>query len=334
MIVNRVWTLGKKAKIFKDEIKQLAGVKNATMTGFLPTDGANNNSSLFKDPVLDAKKAIQSAIWNVDEDYIPTLGIKIKSGRNFSNEMKTDSTAIIINEAAAQLLGFSNPLNQLLYLPMDSKASVMKPFHIIGVIKDFNFKSLRDNVTPLILFDAEDTGCLSIRMNSADIPGLLAQVKNKWTGMSRNLLFDYSFMNEDFDGLYRSEQRVGKIAIIFTSLAVVIACLGLFGLAAYAAEQRTKEIGIRKVLGANVSTIVGLLSKDFLLLVLIAILLAAPAGWWAMHSWLQGFAYRQNIQWWVIAVAGFGAIFIAFITISFQSIKAALSNPVNSLRSE
>jgi putative ABC transport system permease protein len=334
MIVNRVWTLGKKAKTFKEEIKQLAGVKSATMTGYLPTDGANNNSSLFKDPVLDAKKAIQSSIWNVDEDYIPTLGIKMKAGRNFSAVMKTDSTAIIINEAAAQLLGFSNPLNQLLYLPMDSKASVMKPFHIIGVIKDFNFKSLRDNVTPLILFDSEDTGCLSIRMNSANIPALLAQVKDKWKSMSPNLQFDYTFMDQDFYALYRSEQRIGKIAIAFTSLAVIIACLGLLGLAAYAAEQRTKEIGIRKVLGANISTIVGMLSKDFIKLVLIAIIIASPLAWWAMHKWLQDFAYHQNIQWWVIAFAGLAAILIAFVTISFQSIKAALTNPVKSLRSE
>ncbi|MGZ3821321.1 MAG: ABC transporter permease [Mucilaginibacter sp.] len=334
LIVNRVWTLGKKAKTFKEEIKQLAGVKSATMTGYLPTDGANNNSSLFKDPVLDPKKAVQSSIWNVDEDYIPTLGIKMKAGRNFSSEMKTDSTTIIINEAAAQLLGFSNPLNQSLYLPMDSKASIMKPFHIIGVIKDFNFKSLRDNVTPLILFDNEDTGCLSIRMNSADIPGLLAQVKNKWKSLSPNLQFDYSFMNEDFEGLYRSEQRVGKIAVAFTSLAVIIACLGLFGLAAYAAEQRTKEIGIRKVLGANMSTIVGMLSKDFLKLVLIAICIASPFAWWVMYKWLQDYAYHQNIQWWIIALAGLVAILIAFVTVSFQSIKAALTNPVKSLRSE
>jgi putative ABC transport system permease protein len=334
LVVNRVWTLGKKAKIFKQEIKQLSGVKSATMTGYLPTDGANNNSSLFKDPSLDAKRAIQSSIWNVDEDYIPTLGIKMQSGRNFSIDMKTDSSAIIINEAAAQLLGFQNPLNQLLYLPMDSKASVMKPFHIIGVIKNFNFKSLRESVSPLILFDSEDTGCLSIRMNSADIPSLLAQIKNKWMGMSPNLQFDYSFMNEDYEGLYRTEQRAGKIAVAFTSLAVIIACLGLFGLAAYAAEQRTKEIGIRKVLGANISTIVAMLSKDFIKLVLIAIIVAAPAAWWAMHKWLDGFAYRQNFQWWVVVIAGLSAILIAFITISFQSIKAALTNPVKSLKSE
>ena len=335
MIINRVWTLGNKAKTFKQEVKQLAGAKSVTMTGFLPTSGYNNNSSLFKDPVLDAKKAIQSSIWNVDEDYIPTLGIKLTVGRNFSRDMPTDSTGIIINQAAAQLLGFSNPLNQSLYLPMDNMAKVMKPYHIIGVMKDFNFKSLRENVTPLILFYGEDTGSLSIRMNSADIPALLSQVKAKWTSISPNLQFDYSFMDEDFDRNYRSEQRIGTIAVAFTSLAIIIACLGLFGLAAYAAEQRTKEIGIRKVLGANISTIVSMLSKDFIKLVFIAILIASPLAWWAMQRWfLQGFAYHQNVQWWVVLLAGLGAVLIAFITISFQSIKAALTNPVKSLRSE
>jgi len=334
MIVNQVWTLGNKAKTFKQEIKQLAGVKSATMTGFLPTSGYNNNSSLFKDPVLDSKRAIQSSIWNVDEDYIPTLGIKMKAGRNFSANMKTDSSAIIINEAAAQLLGFTNPSGQLLYLPMDNKASVMKPFHIIGIIKDFNFKSLRENVTPLVLFDSEDTGALSIRINSTNIPALLEQVKAKWKAVSPNLQISYSFMDEDFDNNYRTEQRIGQIAISFTSLAIIIACLGLFGLAAYAAEQRTKEIGIRKVLGASISGIVRMLSKDFILLVLIAILIAAPCAWWAMRSWLQSFAYHQPFQWWVVILAGMSAVLIAFITISFQSIKAALTNPVKSLRSE
>ncbi len=334
MIVQQVWTLGNKAKTFKQEIKQLAGVKNVTMTGFLPTSGYSNNSSLFKDPVLDAKRAVQSAIWNVDEDYIPTLGIKMKSGRNFSIEMKTDTSAIIINEAAAQLLGFSNPLNQVLYLPMDSKASIMKPFHIIGVIRDFNFRSLRENVTPLVLFDNEDTGCLSIRISSANIPSLLAQIKSKWKSVSPNLQFNYSFMDEDFDNNYRTEQRIGQIAVTFTSLAIIIACLGLFGLAAYAAEQRTKEIGIRKVLGASITTIVGMLSKDFILLVLIAILIASPVAWWAMHKWLEDFAYHQNFQWWIVLLAGMAAVLIAFVTISFQSIRAALTNPVKSLRSE
>ncbi|MFB9844313.1 ABC transporter permease [Mucilaginibacter ginsenosidivorans] len=328
------WTLGSKAKTFKQEIKQLAGVQNATMSGYLPTDGANNNSSVFKDPVLDQKRAILTCTWFVDEDYIPTLGMKMVTGRNFSNQMATDSTAIVINEAAAKLLVFPDPLNQKLYVPQDNMAKVMKPYHIVGVIKDFNFKSLRENVTPMILFNSEDRGALSIRIKSANLKAVVEQVKNKWTSFSPNHQFNYSFMDQDFDKMYRTEQRTGKIAVSFTSLAIVIACLGLFGLAAYAAEQRTKEIGIRKVLGANISTIVGMLSKDFIRLVLIAIAIAAPVAWWAMHNWLEGFAYHRNVQWWIFAAAGLGAILIAFITISFQSVKAALTNPVKSLRSE
>jgi putative ABC transport system permease protein len=166
------------------------------------------------------------------------------------------------------------------------------------------------------------------------MPAFINQVEHKWKEMSQNQQFDYSFMDQDFDATYRTEQRMGKIFVSFTSLAILIACLGLFGLAAYAAEQRTKEIGIRKVLGAGVSTIVAMLSIDFIKLVIIAIVIAAPLAWFVMQYWLQGFAYRQNIQWWIIAVSGLGAIVIAFVTISFQSIKAALINPIKSLRSE
>jgi putative ABC transport system permease protein len=334
MVVWDTWTLGDKAKTFKQEVKQLAGVQSVSMTGYLPTDGANNNSSVFKDPVLDQKRAILSSIWFVDEDYIPTLGMKMAAGRNFSTQMSTDSTAIIVNESAAKLLAFPNPLDQKLYVPQDNMAKIMKPFHIVGVVKDFNFKSLRENVTPMILFNSEDRGALSIRMKSEDIKALEEQIKAKWVAFSPNHEFNYSFMDKDFDKIYSVEQRTGQIAVSFTSLAIIIACLGLFGLAAYAAEQRTKEIGIRKVLGASVSTIVGLLSKDFVKLVLIAIVIAVPAAWYFMHQWLQGFAYHQNVQWWIVVVAGLGAILIAFATISFQSIRAALTNPVKSLRSE
>jgi putative ABC transport system permease protein len=328
------WTLGDKAKTFKQDIKKLSGVQSVTLTGFLPTDGANNNSSVFKDPVLDPKQAVQTSTWYVDEDYIPTLGMKIIAGRNFSKQMASDSVALIVNEAAAKLLAFSNPLQQQLYVPQDNMAKVMKPFHIIGVIKDFNFKSLRENVTPMVLFNEGDRGALSIRMKSTDLKSLVDQVKKRWAAFSPSHQFNYSFMDQDFDKLYRTEQRTGGIAVAFTSLAVIIACLGLFGLAAYAAEQRIKEIGIRKVLGANVSNIVGMLSKDFILLVLIAIAVAVPVSWYFMHKWLQGFAYHQNVQWWIVTVAGLGAILIAFVTISFQSIKAALMNPVKSLKSE
>jgi putative ABC transport system permease protein len=335
--VFTVWNvnvLGNNAKAFKQEVKQLPEVQNVTMTGALPTSSYWNSSVLFKGPVADQKNSVTSEVWVVDEDYITTLGMKMQSGRNFSKEMLTDSTAIIINESAEKKLGFKNPINQLVYYPQDNKALVLKPYHIIGVVKDFNFQSLRSNVTPLILFMGNDEGGISIRANAANIPALLNQIKSKWTAFSPNQQFTYTFMDQDFDAIYRTEQRTGTIFVSFTSLAIIIACLGLFGLAAYAAEQRTKEIGIRKVLGASMSTIVQMLSKDFIKLVVIAIIIASPLAWWAMNKWLQDFAYRIHIQWWVLAIAGSGAILIAFVTISFQSIKAALTNPVKSLRSE
>jgi len=260
--------------------------------------------------------------------------MKVMAGRNFSNQMSTDSSAVIINETAAKKLGFTDPLNKILYYPTDSYGKVFKPVHIIGVIKDFNFHSLRENITPVVLLYSDDWGALGIKIKTANIPALMARIKDKWKQLAPGQEFQYSFMDADFNAAYNTEQRIGTIFITFTSLAIIIACLGLFGLAAYAAEQRTKEIGIRKALGANVSTIVAMLSKDFIKLVLIAIVLAVPLAWWAMNWWLQTFAYRQNIQWWVFVSSGLTAIFIAFITVSFQSIKAALSNPVNSLRSE
>jgi putative ABC transport system permease protein len=335
LVVQNVWSLGNQAKTFKQEIKQLSGVQDASLTGALPTGGYGNSSSLFKSPVPDQKNAILPQVWTVDEDYIPTLGMKIMLGRNFSNKLPTDSSAIIINESAAKMLAFSNPIDQKLYKPIDQQLKSLKAYHIIGVVKDFNFKSLRDNITPMVLMFNEDRGALSIHFTSANIPSLIAQVKNKWTALSPNQQFDYSFMDKEFDAIYRTEQRIGTIFIAFTSLAIIIACLGLFGLAAYATEQRTKEIGIRKVLGASISTIVGMLSKDFIKLVLIAIIIASPLAWLAMQKWfLQGFAYRQNISWWILAIAGLGAIAIAFVTVSFQAVKAALTNPVKSLKSE
>jgi putative ABC transport system permease protein len=193
---------------------------------------------------------------------------------------------------------------------------------------------LRENISPLVLTYGKDRGSLSVRVKTGNIPALLTQIEGKWKKLSSNQQFIYSFMDQDFDATYRTEQRVGQLFLFFSTLAILIACLGLFGLAAYAAEQRNKEIGIRKVLGADVSTLVSMLTKDFIKLVVIAILIASPIAWLLMNKWLQGFAYRINIEWWILALAGFIALCIAFITISFQSIKAAIANPVKILRSE
>jgi len=336
LIVQNAFELGNQAQTFKQEVKQIPGVADATLTGYLPTANQKNTSIFFKDASFYQKKALFPQTWEVDEDYIKTLDMKMAAGRSFSSDMLTDSSAIIINEAAAKFLGLDNPLNKPLYRSNGGEQVVAnsKQYHIIGVVKDFNFASLRDVVSPMVLVMGHNTGALSIRMDAKNIPALLSQIRDKWSGLSPGVQMNFSFMDQDFDATYRTEQRTGSVSVVFTSLALIIACLGLFGLAAYAAEQRNKEIGIRKVLGASVSAITTMLSFDFIKLVLIAMLIALPMGWYLMNKWLQDFAYRVNIQWWVLALAGASAILIAFITIGFQSIKAALSNPVNSLRSE
>jgi putative ABC transport system permease protein len=333
LVVRNLWTLPNSvAKTFKGQVKQLAGVEAVSLSQALPSWDYQTSNTFFKDKVFDQKRSLVSQNWGVDEDYIQTLGIKMAAGRNFSKDMLKDSTGLLINKAAANLLGYADPLNQTLYLPHDK---IIKTYHIVGVMNDFNFRSLRVNVTPMIFTLKQKSNVLSVRVKSADIPLLLSQIKDKWKEVYPNQGFEYSFLDDDFNATYATEQRTGTISIAFTSLAIIIACLGLFGLAAYAAEQRTKEISIRKILGANVTTIVALLSRDFLFLVLVSIVIASPVAWWFMQTWfLQGFAYRQNIQWWVFASAGLTAIVIAFTTISFQSIKAAFVNPVNSLRSE
>ena len=333
LIIQHAFELGDHAKIFKQEIKQLPGVSNATLSGYLPTTSNRGTGIFYKEAVADPKKSLYPQIWSVDEDYIGTLAMKIKSGRNFSAQMPSDSNAIVINETAAKFLGFSDPANKIVYRSSGGPNPTYKPYTIIGMVKDFNFSSLHDNISPVVMQLNTDNGSLSIKVSTANMPALLSQIQDKWKGFTP-AHFQYTFMDQDFDAMYRSEQRIGTIFIAFTTLAIVIACLGLFGLAAYAAEQRTKEIGIRKVLGASIANIAGMLSKDFIKLICISIVISTPFAWYFMQKWLQDFAYRINIEWWVFAIAGAAALLIAFITISFQSVKAAVANPVKSLRSE
>ncbi len=334
LVVQHTDALRDQVTSFRNELLRISGVQNATMSGYLPTNFSRNNNAFFTSPTLDQRTAMGMQNWVVDENYIPTLNIKILQGRNFSPQFPTDSTGIIINEAAAKFLATNDLLTKKLYEIRDINTKVLIEWHIIGVIKNFNFSSLRDVVTPLALKLGKDNGNISVCINSSDIPSVLAQIKNKWKAIAPSQPFDYSFMDEDFNKLYTTEQRTGQIFITFAVLAILIACLGLFGLVTYAAEQRTKEIGIRKVLGANVTNIVTMISKDFLKLVLVASLIAFPVAWWAMNKWLQDFAYRINISWWIFLAAGLLAILIALGTISFQAIKAATANPVKSLRYE
>jgi putative ABC transport system permease protein len=333
LIIQHAFELGDHAKTFKQEIKQLPGVTNATLSGYLPITSNRGTGIFYKEAVADPKKSIFPQIWSVDEDYISTLAMKIKAGRNFSAQMPSDSNSLVINETAAKFLGFTDPVNKIIFRSSGGPNPTYKPYTIIGMVKDFNFSSLHDNISPVIMQLNTDNGSLSIKVNTANMPALLAQIEGRWRDFTP-AHFQYTFMDQDFDAMYRSEQRIGTIFIAFTTLAIAIACLGLFGLAAYAAEQRTKEIGIRKVLGASIANIAGMLSLDFIKLVCISILIASPFAWYFMQKWLQDFAYRISIEWWVFAISGIAALFIAFITISFQSVKAAIANPVKSLRSE
>jgi putative ABC transport system permease protein len=334
LVIQNTDALGTQATAFKNELLQISNVQNATMTDYLPTNFNRSNDVFFTSPVLDQKTAMSMQHWGVDENYIPALDLILLQGRNYSPQFHTDSNGIIINEAAARFLATKDILNKKLYELEDIKTKKLKEYHIIGVVKNFNFSSLRDVITPLGLFLRKETGNIAVRVNTSGIPGVIAQIKNKWKAMAPGQPFDYSFMDDAFNNLYATEQRTGQIFIWFAVLAILIACLGLFGLVAYASEQRTKEIGIRKVLGANITNIVTMLSKDFLKLVIIASILAFPVAWWGMNKWLQDFAYRVNISWWIFVFAAVIAVLIALITISFQSIKAAIANPVRSLRTE
>jgi putative ABC transport system permease protein len=334
LVINNTDALKTQSITFKNELLQISGVEGATMSGYLPVNFNRSNDAFFTSPALDQKTAISMQRWNVDENYIPVLDIKLLQGRNFSPQFPTDSTGIIINEAAAKFLATSHLLNKKLYTVDDITTKQLSEYHILGVVKNFNFSSLRDVITPLALRLKPDNGNISVRISSSNIPGVVTQIKNKWKAIAPSQPFDYSFMDEQFNNLYTTEQQTGRIFITFAILAILIACLGLFGLATYAAEQRTKEIGIRKVLGASVSNIAGMLSKDFLKLVIISAAIAFPVAWWAMNKWLEDFAYRVSIGWWVFCAAGILALLIALLTVSFRAIKAALMNPVKSLRTE
>lgn len=335
LIIQNAYVLDKQAESFKNEALKLNNITSASISGYLPVPSSRNDQPFFPEGVIDQKKAVAMQQWMVDHDYIKTMGMEMKEGRNFSRDFLTDSNSVLINETAAGLFGFPNPINKTITAYSDIQNSSSRiNYKIIGVVKNFHYSSLRENIGALCLFLGKSNDAISFRMGAGNPAITLKNIEALWKKMAPSEPFSYSFMNEDFNRMYNAEQRTGKIFISFAILAILIACMGLFGLATYAAEQRTREIGIRKVLGATVSNIVGMLSKDFLKLVLIAALIAFPVAWWAMNKWLQDFAYRVRISWWIFVVAAFVAVLIALLTISYKAIRAAISNPVNSLRTE
>jgi len=325
-------TQGDKAKdALKQTVSAIPGVKSVSLTGSVP--GGNNPGAYSE--IENIKGDLQIAnldLYFVDFDYIPQFKMKIVAGRPFSKEFGTDTTqAMVLNEAAVKLLGYSSP-----------QQAIGKRFKqwgregkVVGVVKDFHFRSLQTVIKPLSM-RIEPGGCnlLAVNISASNAKSTIATIENKWKTMVPTRPFCYFFLDEFFDRQYRAEERFGKLFLNFAILAILISCLGLLGLASYSTMQRTKEIGIRKVMGASVSNIVNLLSKDFLKLVLLSFAIATPVAGYFMYKWLQDFAYKTSMHWWIFAVSGIIAVFIALFTVSFQAIKVAVANPVKSLRTE
>jgi putative ABC transport system permease protein len=334
LVIHGAYEAGDPIKSFRQDLLKLSGVIDATLTGDLPASGGGySQNGWFRDASLDARRVTVMTTLFVDEHYIPTLGMKMVKGRNFSKDFPTDSVGIILNESAAELLGMKDPLNEKMYRPKDNNMTPLA-LHVVGVVKDFNFNSMHEKVGPLIMQLADNRGKMAIRLRPGTATAMVHQIESRWQTMAHGLPFSYTFMDNDFNNLYHAEQQTGQVFITFAIFAILIACLGLFGLVTYATEQRMKEIGVRKVLGAKVTGIVALLSKDFTRLVLISALIAFPLAWWGMNQWLQSFAYRIGVSWWIFVVAGSAALVIALFTVCAQTVRAALANPVKSLRSE
>lgn len=328
--IEDTYALGDKEAVFKKALLNLPEVQNATTSPYLPFDGGFRSSIAFYIEELQSPSdQIPVQYWPIDAEYLNTLGVNIKEGRGFSAERPGDSLSIILNEAAVKEFQVASPVGKRL-----ASSFMDEPFKIIGVVENFHYETLKSKIEPLALYLADPIGTIAVKAKTDNMQSLIAEAEKIWQQMAPGQTFRYTFMDERFDKLYESESRSAYLLNIFTGIAIFIACLGLFGLATFTAEQRTKEIGIRKVLGASVSAIVGLLSKDFLKLVLIGVIAATPIAYYFMNQWLQDFAYRVQLQWWVFLIAAILAILIAFLTVSVQSIRAALSNPIKALRSE
>ncbi len=325
-----------KKEALKADILKYKSVQSVTILNYLPGKEAYENQDVF---IPEGKTKDQFVpLWYIrgDWDITKTMGFHLLNGRDFNPQMATDSFGYILNETAVKQLGWKtdNAVGKTLSTFGDSPDDIIKG-RVIGVVKDFHFENFSNTIKPLLI--GANPGYwrnVAVRVHPGDISSTLAYLEQQWKAYEPDYPFEYYFEDQNFSKLWSSDQKLAVILELFTGIALGIACIGLFGLSVFAAERRIKEIGIRKVLGASVSRITVLLSKDFIALVTIAILIASPLAWWAANKWLQDFAYRIDISWWMFVLAGIIAISIALITVSFQAIKAALANPVNSLRSE
>ena len=334
LILNNYYALDNNCLPFKEEIRKHPAVINATMSGSLPTPSNRNSSAVFLGRTPDPAKMHVIQMFDVDLDYIATLGMEIKEGRAFSSEHPSDSLAVLLNESAVALYGLDDPLHAEIssFDGGTAENPEVVTYKVIGVLKNFHYESLRNTIGPLAMFLGTSRGNLSIKVNTSDMTGFLADLQEKWNEMGPGQPFDYSFMDEDFASVYETETRISGIFSVFTFLAIFIACLGLFGLATFTAAQRTKEIGIRKVIGASIPRLFLMLTSEIMKWVLIANLVALPLAYYFMNKWLEDFAYPVGMSWWIFGLALVASLLIALITVSQQAIRAATRNPVDALR--
>jgi putative ABC transport system permease protein len=326
LILPNAGLLGDQKNAFKNALSQQTGIVKASYTN--NSFPGVNNTTVFKSAGSEQDRIM--GLYYADYDHQDVMKFELKEGRYFSPDFPSDSTAILLNEAAVAEFGFTHPLGEEIIYNDDNKKEVLR---VIGVFKDFNFESLKDKIRPLSMRLTNDSYQLMIRYEG-NPAAVVASVEKLWKQHLTGQPFDYNFLDESFDDLFRSEQRMGQLFTVFSGLAIFIACLGLFALAAFMAEQRTKEIGIRKVMGASTTGLTMMLSREFTKLVIIAFVPAAFAAWFVVNSWLSGFAYRVDVDPLIFVGSGIVATAIAWLTVGFQSIKAAASNPVHSLRYE
>lgn len=335
LMVEDAWILDNKINTFKNEVLRNVNVQGATVSSFTPVDGDTDGDLFFKTPSADSDMSMVVDIANVDHDFIETLGMNMSKGRFFSKAFLSDSNAVVMNEAAVKMFGYDQPIGDKLYTYGGSQEEpIVVDLKIIGVVEDFHYRSLRNNITPLVFLLGERSGFAMFKVASKDIQKTIVDIENTWTEIAPGQPFTYSFMDQQFDRMYEAEQKIGQIFTVFAILGILIACLGLFGLAAFTAEQKTKEIGIRKAMGASITGIVMMLSKNFIKLVMVSFVLAVPAAYYVMGYWLEDFAYRTELKPSTFVIVGLIAFAIAWLTMGFQSWKAARMNPVQSLREE
>jgi putative ABC transport system permease protein len=338
LVINNTNLLEKNIENFKNQLISNPQILAFTESGFLPSPSSRNNGSVWRDGVM-SNDPVGFTHFFVDYDYIKTFDMKILSGRGFSKEFSTDSSAIVINQAAAKQLGWKDPVGRkigdILRSDFDINKPVLDIYTIIGVVEDFNYQSLHNSVGALAMYLKESNQMITCRIRrGTNISEMVAFLKSKWVENAPDQPFEYDFVADSLHRQYSGESRLGKILGIFTGLAFFVSCLGLFGLALFASEQRKKEIGLRKVNGSGIGQIVWMLSSDFTKLILISFVIACPVTYYLMDKWLQNFSYRANISIWIFVAAMLLTNFIALATIGYQSYKAATTNPVNTLRAD